>query len=101
MPGDIKTKQLFFEGHFLPIGPWRYHSLARIWEFVGPVPEKGNLAGDAIAMSRDGGRERIIDTGNELGAFAIEEVKSARFDETLQHLSIGDSRIEPTTKILQ
>ena len=52
-------------------------------------------------MSGGGGGERIIDAGNELGALAIEKIKSAGFHEAFQHLSVGDARIESTTKILQ
>ncbi len=65
------------------------------------IAEERDLSGRPIAVRGSGGRQRLLDAGEKLGAFALEEIKGTGFDQALDDFAVGEARIEPAAKIFQ
>ena len=65
------------------------------------VAEKRDLPGHSITMRRSRRSQRIVNAGEQLRAFTLQEIERAAFHEALEHFPIRDTGIEPPAKIFQ
>src|SRR5438093_427225 len=97
----IKSEQLFFVRHFLMLAPGRDRSSSsgrcRSRQFI----KQRNLSGGAIAMGSSRSSQRLVDASEEFGSLTAQEIEGTGFDQTFEHLAIGDARAQTPAKIIE
>src|SRR5262245_30713939 len=100
MPADIKSEELFLIRELFMFVP-RSDRLSPCSGCMRFLVEKRNLSGRPIALRYGRGIQRFIDAREQLRAIPPSKITRACLYETLQHLAIGHTRIEPRTKVVE